>query len=86
MKNCFLEVLGRLRNPSGFTYIFAWNTKIKKYVVKRERNGVTENSHHGGGEENRRVMRDFDDLASFYNWGLSKDWVVLDALPLFHSL
>ena len=87
IKNCYLNVLGRLQNPAGFTYIFAWNTKTEEYIVKRERlDSPTEDIRRGGGEENRRVMRDFDDLSNFYGWALSKGWLVQKALPLTHSV
>ena len=86
IKNCHLTILGKLKNPTGFEYIFAWNTKTKEYVVKRERVfAPTENLRAGGGCENRRVLPDFDEVTSFYQWGLRKGWKVLIALPSSHT-
>lgn len=82
MKNCYLDILGRLKNPEGYTYIFAYNTLKSFFVVKRETYGVTENSRNGGGSENRRVFDSFEEMRSFYSWALDKDWIVRDPLPL----
>ena len=77
VKNCYLQVLARLKNPEGHTYIFCWNTKVHKYIVKREFGADVATEDYAGGRENRRVMRDYDDLASFYRWALNKGWKVL---------
>lgn len=80
IKNCNLEVLGRLQNPEGHTYIFCWNLKTHAYIVKRELGRDVATESFSGGAENRRVMRDYDDLSSFYNWALVHSWQVLKKL------
>ena len=86
IKNSNLQILGKLKNPSGYLYIFAWNTKIRKYIVKRLRYDVaSETNKQGGDRENRYVMVDFAEFTSFYAWGLRKGWEVIQQLPLTHN-
>lgn len=80
IKNSNLTILARLGGPK-YTYIFAWNTKTEKYIVKRERfDVVTEDHYKGGGLENRRVMRDRADMESFYRWAIGKGFSVIKPL------
>ena len=86
IKNSNLQVLGKLQNPIGYSYIFAWNTKVKKYIVKRLRHDVSsEVNKQGGGNENRYVMHSFAELTNWYAWAISKGWDVIQALPLTHD-
>ena len=70
IKNSNLCVLGRLSNPNGLcVHLCVEHEDLQRYIVKRERlNAPTENNYAGGGNENRRVMLDYDDMASFYTW------------------